>query len=458
MENNGETPRLNGTQCQNVVPSTSANQVPMSNNNPPGSARLEFGQVGNIPQNSRIAYFLPASDLPNLIANNSSSPGEQCRYFIIPGSSHGENGTQNSRSNDLFSHAGTDPLSAAVSHTPTLISCPSETRYVGVKIAAEMVPIFNGNTPPVTTFIRDCKFAEQSVHPGDRPFLTKLIRTRVKGDANAYLQNTNEPENLGELLDILRLAFSPQGDLSQLQADMSSVIQRNSESVLQYGIRVSEILRKTIETIDQSFPVEAAAGMRLGANRNGTSCFIRGLNPEIESRVSPRNPISLQHAISIATLVESEVSHLKQLHRVHSPNSSINAPTVGRFYTDVKQVAHIQGQEAGPSKQNDARCYNCGKKGHYKRQCRSKPSHFSDSKNEKNVQRNQNVKICGFCDMKGHLAEKCILRAKFEHLKEQFFRNRNQGSHWKEKRGHESSNEKNSRKLQNRPSDESSAP
>ena len=98
---------------------------------------------------------------------------------------------------------------------------------------------------------------------------------------------------------------------------MSSVIQKSSESVLQYGIRVSEILRKTIEVIEQDFPVEAATGMRLGANRNATSCFIRGLQPEIESHVSLRNPITLQHAISTATIVENEVLHLKQLHRTH---------------------------------------------------------------------------------------------------------------------------------------------
>ena len=71
-----------------------------------------------------------------------------------------------------------------------------------------MVPIFEGNTPRVATFVRDSKCAQQSVHPGDRAFLAKLIRTRVKGDANVYLQNTSEPENLGELLDVLRLAFS----------------------------------------------------------------------------------------------------------------------------------------------------------------------------------------------------------------------------------------------------------
>ena len=247
-----------------------------------------------------------------------------------------------------------------------------------------MVPIFDGNTPPVTTFIRDCKFAEQSVHPGDRPFLAKLIRTRVKGDANAYLQNTSASENLGELLEILRLAFSPQGDLSQLQAEMSSVVQKSSESVLQYGIRVSEILRKTIEVIEQSFPVEAVAGMRLGANRNATSCFTRGLEPEIESRVSLRNPLTLQHAISVATIVESEVLHLKQLHHAHFPGSSKNSTTVGCFYTDLRQVAHIQGQETGPSKQNNARCYNCGQKGHYKRQCHSKPSRFNGIRNDKN--------------------------------------------------------------------------
>ena len=152
--------------------------------------------------------MIPAPDFPNFGANGSPEPGEQCRYFLFPGNSHGENGTSNLRPIDPASHVPTDPLSTVLSQSPVVMSSPPNMRYVSIKIAAEMVPIFYGNPPPVAAFIHDCKFAEQSIHPGDRPFLNKLIKTRVKGDANAYLQNTNKPQNLGELLDILRLAFS----------------------------------------------------------------------------------------------------------------------------------------------------------------------------------------------------------------------------------------------------------
>ena len=454
MENNNETPRVDIALPQNTVPPVTVNGT---SNNIPQPLRFELSQLNSIPLNSQIAYFAPASDLLNSASTGASTSREQPRYFIYSRNNNSGNQTQNSSPNDPVSRVTTDPLSTVMSHTSSTTSPSLEARYVGVKIAAEMVPIFDGNTPPVATFVRDCKFAQQSVHPGDRPFLAKLIRTRVKGDANAYLQNTSEPENLGELLDVLRLAFSPQGDLSQLQAEMSSVIQKSSESVLQYGIRVSEILRKTIEVIEQDFPVEAATGMRLGANRNATSCFIRGLQPEIESRVSLRNPITLQHAISTATIVENEVLHLKQLHRAHEFKSDQTRTHLNRCYTGVRQVAVLQGQEAGPSSQNDSRCYNCGKKGHYKRQCTLKSSRFSDNKTSRNGAKHQNIKTCDFCNMKNHLSEKCFLRVKFEQLKEEFFRKRDQGSQWKKKRDHELGNQQNSRKSQNQPSDESSA-
>ena len=100
-------------------------------------------------------------------------------------------------------------------------SSSSQSRYANLKIAAEMVPNFDGKMPLVLSFSRDCKFAEQSVHTGDGPFLTKLIRTRIRGDADCFLQNNIESDSLDTILEALKTAFSPQRDLSQLQAEMS---------------------------------------------------------------------------------------------------------------------------------------------------------------------------------------------------------------------------------------------
>ena len=140
MENSREIPSSNVARDQNAVPSISVNQASTSSN-ASQAARLEFSQMTIIPQNSRIAYLVPAPDFPNLVTNDSSAPGEQCRYFLFPGNSHGENITSNLRPIDAVSHVRTDPLSTVSSQSPGVMFSPPNKRYFSIKIAAEMVPI-----------------------------------------------------------------------------------------------------------------------------------------------------------------------------------------------------------------------------------------------------------------------------------------------------------------------------
>ena len=54
--------------------------------------------------------------------------------------------------------------------------------------------------------------------------------------------------------------------------------------------------------------------MRLGANKNAISCFVRGLKGRIETRMQNKNPNNLQDAINAAVAVENEtvcLSHLR---------------------------------------------------------------------------------------------------------------------------------------------------
>ena len=92
----------------------------------------------------------------------------------------------------------------------------------------------------------------------------RLVRNKIVKNADIYSQNNVEPTSISSLLDTLKAAFNPQPDLSQLQAEMSNIIQGNNESFPQYGIRVSEILRRTLDAI-------------------AVSCFTRGLHESIEN-------------------------------------------------------------------------------------------------------------------------------------------------------------------------------
>ena len=199
---------------------------------------------------------------------------------------------------------------------------PPSRRYLNIKLAADIVPSFDGKTPSILAFICACQTANKAVHPGDRPLLKTLIRNKITGNANFYLQNNFEPDSLTSLIEIIKSIFGPKRDLSQLQAQMSNMIQKENESVMQYGIRISESLSSILEAIEKNFPQEAIVGMRLEATQNAVSCFFRGLNEKIEARIQNRRVDSLQAAINIAIAIEAEIECLSNLRSQQTSDSS----------------------------------------------------------------------------------------------------------------------------------------
>ena len=316
-----------------------------------------------------------------------------------------------------------------------ILTSPSNTqqRYVNLKIAAEMVPNFDGKMPPVLSFSRDCKFAEQAVHPGDRPFLTKLIRTRIKGDADLFLQNNTEFDSLDTMLEALKTTFSPQRDLSQLQAEMSNILQDENESVSKYGLRVSELLHRTTEVIEQGFPSKAKSGMLLGACKNSVACFVRGLNEKIEVRMSGRNFETLQLAIRHAVKIESEMNCLNFLRssRDAAKESTERCKRQNRYKFEnvddyVREIRRINKIEGSLTPENDKKrgmysgqgCFRCGNYGHYKRDCPENkfPRRRPDV--------GRFLRKCSYCNGPNHTEDNCFLKRAVAMEKDIYFRKR----------------------------------
>ena len=253
----------------------------------------------------------------------------------------------------------------------------SSHRYINIKLAADMISTFDGKTPLILSFIRACQSAEESILPGDKHLLMRLVRNKIVGNADLYLQNNAEPTSISSLLDTLRATFNPRRDLSQLQARISNLIQGNNESVVQYGIRVSEILRKTLDAIEEGFPKETITGMKMGTNKNAVSCFTRGLHKSIENRMQNRHATNLQGAINSAVTIENELE---------CSYGTYNAPE----------------------------CYGCGKPGHYKKNCPGqKFTNYSHRTNKM-------IGSCGLCQRQNHYEENCLAKRKFGNRSQNF--------------------------------------
>ena len=128
-------------------------------------------------------------------------------------------------------------------------------------------------------FVRKCREAENFVNPNDRTFFMKLVKSRVIGEASDYLQFKSF-DNFDQLLSELKKVFSPSQNLPQVQADLARVKQHSNKKVSEYGLRVTKILQKARELIDESFNPLVARGMIEGTTNTTIECFILGLNSE----------------------------------------------------------------------------------------------------------------------------------------------------------------------------------
>ena len=102
-------------------------------------------------------------------------------------------------------------------------------RYKKINEIVRILPEFNGKNISINSFIRDCKEAETFVNPGDKSFFLKVVKSRVTGDVNDYLQFKSF-HDLDQLLSELKRVFAPTQNLPQLQTDLARVRQKSQDS------------------------------------------------------------------------------------------------------------------------------------------------------------------------------------------------------------------------------------
>lgn len=132
------------------------------------------------------------------------------------------------------------------------VSSLGEEKYLKVTGITHLISVFDGQNISVNSFIRECKKAEGLVDPRDRALLFRLILSKVKGNADAYLEN-HKITNLPDLFSVLKRAYDPSRSISEIQIELNSVAQTPEETVFEYGNRVTQLTNKLLESIRDGF-------------------------------------------------------------------------------------------------------------------------------------------------------------------------------------------------------------
>ena len=280
--------------------------------------------------------------------------------------------------------------------------------YTALKVLVDVIPAFTGRNISVQHFSRECRFAEQGVALGLRPLFLKMLRGKLKGEAELCVKN-KDYMSLNELLDSLFKVFGTPESLFQIQSEIAHISQNPGESILSYGARVGELLNKMIELTEQQSSAEVATIKIREYNSEVANCFRLGLEGELEARVRQAAPTNLQEAINAAIKAERDLAHHKRLRGGSmGTRSTLDKDLDNYIIRDLpsnsltRSVHQIDERARGPPTKNKSlECFNCGKEGHIARKC----PHNTQTHRQKT-----NEEKCSYCGGWRHKILDCYKR------------------------------------------------
>lgn len=316
--------------------------------------------------------------------------------------------------------------------------------FATLKYAVEAVPFFDGQNIPLSYFIEGCEEAKSMLPDEAEPQFTKIIRTRIVGEARRTIQD-QDFNSVSQLTKYLKQIYGPSKNVYQLQGELGCVYQKNEEDIVAYANRVKLLGKQILEACRSSGSALPDQNIKASLEKDMCKCFIRGLKPEIEQRIV-RN-LDVQGTVADALRIERELLAMTDLRQGQNVRSG---PDKLRGYVNSSrescQICHKEGHSAincrrltsTPFNKHDLGteilvCQICKKRGHSANKCRfrdpqslrsvkivqantvtcqlcSKPGHNAKTcqlANNMSSQTNQTPVICQWCDKTGHLANNC---------------------------------------------------
>lgn len=217
-----------------------------------------------------------------------------------------------------------------------------ETAYLPLKLASDLVPSFDGKTANLTKFLKQCKLANTRVKPADQKNLLAIIRSKIEGHADQLISNRPEPNNINELISLLKNSFSRFFDVDRVYDELRSLTQSTNEGVEYFGARVMEVLNRGIEAAREKYDQQQSVGVQVLLKNSAVTCFTRGLkNQLLSTLISKEKLSSLETAIDTAVRIEIETTERER--HLQIPLKTGNArvfTTTGHQHEETRRVVN----------------------------------------------------------------------------------------------------------------------
>ncbi|KMQ83332.1 hypothetical protein RF55_20321, partial [Lasius niger] len=156
--------------------------------------------------------------------------------------------------------------------------------FATLKYAVEAVPYFDGNNISLNYFIEGCEEAKSMLPKEAEQQFTKIIRTRIVGEARRTIQD-QEFDKVSQLTSYLKRVYGPSKNVYQLQGELGCIYQKSEEDVITYANRVKILGKQILEAYRSSGHIAPDQNIKTSLEVDMCKCFIRGLKPDIEQRI-----------------------------------------------------------------------------------------------------------------------------------------------------------------------------
>ncbi|XP_025267027.1 uncharacterized protein LOC112638849 [Camponotus floridanus] len=313
--------------------------------------------------------------------------------------------------------------------------------FATLKYAVEAVPFFDGKNIPLSYFIEGCEEAKSMLPKEAEAQFTKVIRTRIVGEARRTIQD-QDFDTVSNLTSYLKQIYGPSKNVYILQGELGRVYQKNEEDVVTYANRVKLLGKQILEAYRSTSRSLPDQNIKASLEGDMCKCFIRGLKPEIEQRIA--RDLDVHGTVADALRIERELRAMTDLRQGQETHSGQNKPRIRETCQICYKEGHVAsncrkltqssslGQLPGALGTEILICQICKKRGHSADKCRlrdpqyrqpvnviqqriitcqlcSKTGHDAKlcRQNNNNNQANKTSVICQWCDKTGHSANNC---------------------------------------------------